>query len=69
MNKNVGLAIIEYNISDEKKIYLKSKIENKIISKSLNLKENILNQQNFNKKIIYTIKNEITNLVKSTKFD
>ena len=64
LNKNVGLVLIEYNISGVKRVYLKSRIENKIISKSLNLKENILNQQNFNEKIIYTIKDEIINLVK-----
>ena len=64
-NKNVALAIIEYSVTDEKKIYLKSKIEDKIISKSFILKKNTPEEQNLNKKIIHRIKNEITNLVKS----
>ena len=64
-NKNVALAIIEYSVTDEKKIYLKSKIEDKIISKSFILKKNTPEKQNLNKKIIHRIKDEITNLVKS----
>ena len=64
LNKNVALVLIEYNISGAKRVYLKLRIENKIISKSLNFKDNIINQQNLNEKIIYTIKEEITNLVK-----
>ena len=64
-NKNVALAIIEYSVTDEKKIYLKSIIEDKIISKSFILKKNTPEEQNLNKKIIHRIKDEITNLVKS----
>ena len=64
-NKNVALAIIEYSVTDEKKIYLKSKIEDKIISKSFILKKNTPEEQNLNKKIIHRMKYEITNLVKS----
>ena len=64
-NKNVALAIIEYSVTEEKKIYLKSKIEDKIISRSFILKKNTPEKQNLNKKIIHRIKDEITNLVKS----
>ena len=58
-NKNISFALIENNKDDINKIYLKLKINNKIISKSLNLRENNL------EKIISLIKDEIINLVKS----
>ena len=63
-SKNVALALIDYSASGEKKVFLKLRIENKIISKSLNLKD-VLNQKNYGEKIIFKIKDEITNLVKS----
>ena len=65
-NKNVALALIEYSNSGKRNVYLKSRIGGKIISKSINFKKKDTSEkQIINKKIIYTIKDEITNLVKS----
>ena len=63
-NKNVALIIIEEKDSIEKKIYLKARIQNKKISKSLNFKNNVDYLQS-NEKVINQIKKEIINLVKS----
>jgi len=64
-NKNIAIVLIESFSSGEKKIYLKAKIQNKIISKSLRFKEESMDKISFNEKIINEIKNEILNLVKS----
>ena len=58
--KNVALVLIENSNRGETKIYLNSRIQEKIISKSLNFKK-----ENLKDKIIYDIKDEIINLVKS----
>ena len=63
-NKNIGIVLIETFKKGENKIYLKARIQNKNISKSLNLKnESQKKIENFNK-IISETKYEITNLVK-----
>ena len=63
-NKNIGIVLIETYKKGENKIYLKARIQNKNISKSLNLKnESQKKIENFNK-IISETKYEITNLVK-----
>ena len=63
-NKNIGIVLIETYEKGENKIYLKARIQNKNISKSLNLKnESQKKIENFNKIILET-KYEITNLVK-----
>ena len=59
LNKNIAIIIIDDNATINKKIYLKSRIQNKNISKNLNFK-----QDNFDE-IILKIKDEIINLVKS----
>ncbi len=64
-NKNIALVLIEKNDFKVQKIYLKARIEDKIISKNLSLKKNDLNAEKLNSKIIYKIKDEIINLVKS----
>lgn len=64
-NKNLAVVLIQDSKTNEKKIYLKTRIQNKIIAKNLNLVRNKLSINNFNEKIIIDIKNEITNLVKS----
>ena len=64
-NKNVAIALIEKSKSDEEKIYLKARIQNKTLSKSLNLKKNTSDQTKLNEKIILEIKEEIINLIKS----
>ncbi|MBL6860887.1 MAG: hypothetical protein ISQ91_00160 [Candidatus Pelagibacter bacterium] len=62
--KNLALIIIEENNNNEL-IYLKTKIQNKNISKKLNLKKNDLETKIFYEKIITETKKEIINLVKS----
>ena len=62
-NKNIGIVLIETFKKGENKIYLKARIQNKNISKSLNLKMKVKKIENFNK-IISETKYEITNLVK-----
>ena len=63
-NKNVAIAIIENKVN-QKKIYLKSRIQEKNISKNFTFNQKELDQINFNDKIISETKNEIINLVKS----
>jgi len=62
--KNLALVIIEEN-NDNEFIYIKTKIQDKKISKKLNLKKNNLQINDFYKKVIIDTKKEIINLVKS----
>tara|TARA_B100001057_G_scaffold224123_1_gene224391 strand:- start:10885 stop:11925 length:1041 start_codon:yes stop_codon:yes gene_type:complete len=62
--KNLALVFIEDN-KNIKKVYIKSKIQGKNISKSLNFKKQSMNDKEFNKKIIVDIKKELINLIKS----
>ena len=64
-NKNVALVLIDNNKINEKKIYLKTRIQGKIISKNLKFKRENLTENKFNEKIVLEIKDEIINLVKS----
>ena len=64
-NKNLALILIEENKINREKIYIKTMIQGKKISKSLKIKEENLNQKTFNNKIITKLKKELTNLVKS----
>ena len=59
--KNLALIFIE----DNEKIYLKTRIQEKKISKSLNFKKSNKINKNSNEKIISEIKQELINLVKS----
>ena len=59
LNKNIAIIIIDDSTTSNKKIYLKSRIQNKNISKNLNFKQDNLDE------IILAIKDEIINLVKS----
>ena len=63
--KNLALVLIEDNNFQEEKIYFKAKILGKIIVKNINIKKLNLNKTEFYNKIMFEIKNEITNLVKS----
>ena len=63
-NKNVGLILIDASNQNENKVYLKNRIENKILSKNLIFRKDELNLDDFKKNIIFQIKNEIINLVK-----
>ena len=64
-NKNIALVLIENNDLDIQKIYLKTIIQDKLISKNLTFKKNNLETENLNKKIIFEIKEAVTNLIKS----
>ena len=65
LNKNIAVIIIEESNSNEQKVYLKTRIQDKIISKSLKFKKNNLEKTDLNNKIIKETKDEIVNLVKS----
>ena len=65
LNKNIAIVLIENFSSEDKKIYLKARIQNKIISKSLSFKKESLDKISLNEKIIFETKDEILNLVKS----
>ena len=63
-NKNIAIVFIEDDNLKKEKIYLKAKIQGKYISKNLNNKKDI-KENNSKDRIISLIKGEITNLVKS----
>ena len=62
--KNLAVVIIE-DYKTIKKIFIKTRIQGKSISKSLNLKIKDLGKEKINKEIIIFSKEEIINLVKS----
>ncbi len=64
-NKNLALILIEDNKANKKKIYIKTVIQGKDISKSFDIKRENLNTENLYKKIIIRCKQELINLVKS----
>ena len=64
-NKNLALIIIENNEAINAKVYIKTIIQGKNISKSLDFKKKNLNTNQFYEKIIIEVKKELTNLVKS----
>ena len=63
--KNIAIALIENDNINFKKIYLKTNIQGKNITKNFQLKKKDLNEIKFEERIIFEIKEEITNLVKS----
>ena len=65
-DKNIAIVFIDNN-TDKEKIYLKTKIQGKFVSKNLNIKKNLKeNKENkYENKVISLLKEEITNLVKS----
>jgi hypothetical protein len=65
MNKNFAIVLIENNNSEDEKIYLKARVQDKIISKSFKTKKEDLTTLEFNDKIINEIKDQIIDLVKS----
>ena len=64
-NKNLSLVLIENDKTDYKKIFIKTSIQGKNISKSLNLKSKKNEVSDLNKKIIIETKKELIDLVKS----
>ena len=63
-NKNASIVLIENNKEDKIKVF-KARIQNKIISKSLNVKINDLSKTKSMEKIIIEVKEDLINLVKS----
>ena len=63
--KNLALILIEEDNTEYKKVYIKSKIQGKIISKSLNLNKKNIKKNDIFKEIIIDTKKELINLVKS----
>ena len=64
-NKNASIVLIENNKEDKIKVFFKARIQNKIISKSLNVKINDLSKTKSMEKIIIEVKEDLINLVKS----
>ena len=64
-NKNLAIILIEKIKSNNKKVYIKAKIQKINISKSLNFKRQDLELEKFNQKIIVELKKELINLIKS----
>ncbi len=62
-NKNLALVLIEND--KNKRIYIKAIIQEKKISKSLELKKQKISSNELNEKIIIEVKKELINLVKS----
>ena len=63
--KNLAFILIEDNTNGNQKIYIKSIIQNKKISKNINLKRLNLSTKSFYEKIIKDTKKELIDLVKS----
>ncbi len=63
--KNLALVLIDKNKFGDKKIYIKSIIQGKKISKNLDLKKQNLSKDKINEKVIIEIKKELINIVKS----
>jgi len=64
-NKNLTLIFIEKNKHGNEKIYIKSLIQGKKISKNLNFKYQNLSKNEIDKMIIINLKKELIDLVKS----
>ena len=65
MNKNVAIILIDNNQDNINQIYIKTRIQDKTISRSLKLNKIDPNKFEINEKIILAVKNEIINLIKS----
>ena len=64
-NNNLALVLIENNQNEIEKIYIKTLIQGKNISKSLNFKKKDLSKKDLYESIIVETKKELINLVKS----
>ncbi len=64
-NKNYALVFIESSEINNGKVYIKSLVQEKRISKRLDIKSQNSNTSQFNEKIIFEIKKELINIVKS----
>ena len=64
-NKNLAFVLIEDNDGKNRKIYVQTVVQGKIISKNINFENKNLQKKNFYRKAIVEIKKELVNLVKS----
>ena len=64
-DKNLALILIEDKKSSGIKVFIKSQIEKKNISKNVNFKRVNTNTNKFNEQVIIEIKKELINLIKS----
>ena len=64
-NKNLAFVLIEDNGGKNRKIYVQTVVQGKIISKNINFENKNLQKKIFYKKAIVEIKKELVNLVKS----
>ena len=64
-NKNLALILIEDSKISKNKLFLKTSIQDKTISKNLKINENNLEKEELYKEIIVQIKKELINIVKS----
>ena len=64
-DKNLALILIEVNLNSVRKVFIKSILQGKTISKSLNFKNQNFNTKALYEKIIIDTKYELINLVKS----
>ena len=64
-NKNLALVLIQDTNSDEDKIFLRTKVLNKKIDKTIDVKKNLKNSDKFNEEIIKLISEELINIIKS----
>ena len=64
-NKNLALILIEDNKSINQKIYIKLLVQGKNISKSFNFKKKEIKDEKIYENIIFELKKELINLVKS----
>ena len=64
-NKNLAVVLIEDNKSGNEKVYIKTRINGKKISKNINLNSKNLKSEKFYEKAIVELRAELINLVKS----
>ena len=64
-DKNLALILIEDNLNNDRKVFIKSIVQGKTISKSLKFKTQNLSNEALYEKIIIDTKYELINLVKS----
>ena len=64
-DKNLALILIEENQDSIQRVYIKSFVQGKKISKSLNFKKDNLKSEKLYEKIIIKLKKDLENLVKS----
>ena len=64
-DKNLALVLIEDNNNNSEKIYIKTIIQGKNISRNLNFEKKNLNSNDYYEQVLVEIKKELINLVKS----